>query len=432
MAGRPLPGLSQSAMKTHRLNRLPTASVLAGALLLPAYAGSPEPPPAPTPEPEKEYWIKPTLDIRARYEFGHINDPALESSNAFTTRERVGLMTAEWYGLSAFVEGEFTQAIVDDYDSGPGGSTTPNEPDHVGIFDPETNELNRAWVQWKGYDTTLKGGRQRIILDNAAFVGNVGWRQNEQTYDAAMIKNSSVDGLTLFYAYANRANRIFGSDATGALRSFAGDVHLFNASYSGLEGTTFTGYAYLMDFNKTAANAGYISNNTFGGIVSTSFGDFTLRSEGAYQTDTDSSPVDVDDSWYAHVTGEYALGCHTLGVGWEYLDRDFVTPLATVHAFNGFADVFIGRRIGLVTNPGLNDIYLSHKWKTPFWGINFSQFVHLFGDNNTEFDFGWEYDAVLAKKFDEHFTAIAKFAYYDADSFSYDTTRVSVELNYKF
>ncbi|MGE9271554.1 MAG: hypothetical protein ACQKBU_12185, partial [Verrucomicrobiales bacterium] len=318
---------------------------------------------------------------------------------------------------------------------------TPFNPGHTVIADPETNELNRAWIQYQGFDSTLKGGRQRIILDNAALVGNVGWRQNEQTYDAISFANQSVDDLTLFYSYANRANRIFGSDASGALRSFAGDLHFLNVKFEGINSVDLTGYAYLMDFNETAANGGYISNNTYGAIATSQINQWSFRAEAALQTDTDSSPAGVDDAAYLHLNSGYALGSHTVGLGWEYLDEDFVTPLATVHAFNGFADVFIGRRIGLAYNPGLNDLYVSHKWSTGFWGLQFAQFLHFFGDNDTEFDFGWEYDAVLSKKFDEHFTAIAKFAYYDAagptgKAVNYapmlDTTRISLELNYKF
>lgn len=422
-------------MKAYPLLALSASSLL--------HAGTPVEETAVAPAPAAEPWIKPTLDIRARYEYGSVDSPALKSSTAFTTRERVGLITRDWYGFSAMVEGEFTQAIDDNYAvNGNQPSVHPFNPGKTFIADPETNELNRAWIQWSGYDTTAKGGRQRIILDNAAFVGNVGWRQNEQTYDAFTVTNQSVEDLTLLYSYANRANRIFGSDATGALRSFAGDIHLINVRYDGIKNTSLTGYAYLMDFDKTAANAGYISNNTYGLIGSTKLDNWDFRAEAAFQTDTDSSPAGVGDSYYTHLNTSYTIaGCHTLGLGWEHLSADFVTPLATVHAFNGFADVFINQRLGLVRNPGLNDVYLSHKWKTGLWGLNFSQFFHFFGDNDAEFDYGWEYDAVLSKKFNDNFTAIAKFAYYDskgaiagniANPAPFDTTRFSVELNYKF
>ncbi len=90
--------------------------------------------------------------------------------------------------------------------------------------------------------------------------------------------------VSLFYAYANRANRIFGSDATAALRSFAGDIHLLNARYEGFGDTTITGYAYFMDFDKTSANAGYISNNTYGLIATKSLGPVNLHAESPYPT----------------------------------------------------------------------------------------------------------------------------------------------------
>ncbi len=418
--------------------------ITALAIVSAARAGSPEP--AMVSEPVQP-WIKPTLDIRARYEYGDVDIPGTDTASAFTIRERVGLVTRDWHGFSALVEGEFLQAIGDDYDSAPtpfGVQTTNPNPANptTQIFDPETNELNQAYLQYKGFDTTVKAGRQRIVLNNAAFIGNVGWRQNEQTYDAFSISNASIDDLTLFYAYANRANRIFGSDATGALRSFAGDIHLFNAAYTGFGDVSLTGYAYLMDFDETAANAGYISNNTYGAIATAPAGPIKLYGEVAFQTDTDSSPVmKPDEAWYAHVNAAYKAGTHTFTLGYEYLDADFVTPLATVHAFNGFADAFIGPRIGLVRNPGLADIYLTHATPLPFWGINFNQTLHLFGDNNSDFDYGWEYDAVLAKKFNENFLAIAKFAYYDAQGPTagpianlapFDTTRFSIELNYTF
>ncbi|MBB5350720.1 hypothetical protein HNR46_000948 [Haloferula luteola] len=414
------------------------------AAATPLYAGSP----VSAPEvPPAEHWIKPTLDLRARFEYGDFDAPGTDSASAFTLRERVGLVTRDWHGFSALIEGEFLQAIGDDYDSAPTPfatqTTRPNPANPTTqINDPETNELNQAYLQYQGFDTIVRAGRQRIILNNAAMVGNVGWRQNEQTFDAISITNTSIDDLSLYYAYANRANRIFGSDATGALRSFAGDIHLFNATYTGLGDLSLTGYALLMDFDETAANAGYISNNTYGIIATQPLGPVTLYGETALQTDTSSSPASKpDEAWYAHVNASYQAGSHTFTLGCEYLDADFVTPLATVHAFNGFADALIGPRLGLVRNPGIADIYLTHATPLPFWGLKFNQSIHLLGDNNSDLDYGWEYDAVLAKKFNENFLAIAKFAYFDASGPTagpianpapFDTTRFSVELNYKF
>jgi hypothetical protein len=60
---------------------------------------------------QSEPWITPTLDIRARYEFGEVD--GFDASHAFTLRERIGLKTRAWNGFSALVEGEFLQALVE-------------------------------------------------------------------------------------------------------------------------------------------------------------------------------------------------------------------------------------------------------------------------------------------------------------------------------
>jgi hypothetical protein len=68
------------------------------------------------------------------------------------------------------------------------------------IPDPETNELNQAYLQYDGHGNVIRLGRQRIAYDNHAFVSNGPWRQNDQTFDSFSITNQAVAGLTLNYA----------------------------------------------------------------------------------------------------------------------------------------------------------------------------------------------------------------------------------------
>jgi hypothetical protein len=368
-----------------------------------------------------EPWLIPTLDIRARYEIADVD--GLDVSHAFTTRERVGLKTREWNGLSFLVEGEFSQAVIDDYHGGAAG-VTPFDPFNSTIADPETNELNQLFVQYKGFDTVFKLGRQRLIYDNAAFVGNVGWRQNEQTYDAFTLSNTSIPGLTLNYGYIDQVNRIFGSDAIGIAKNVPSDIHLFNASYTGIEGWTFGGYAYLMDFDDVPG----WNNDTFGLSAKTNVAGLALSAELAYQNE--AGPANDLEALYAHVTATKALVTHSLALGLEHLDAGFQTPLATLHAFNGFADVFVaGRTAG--THGGITNIYLSHSMPI-FWGVKWTNTLHAFGDNEISTGRGWEVDSVLLKKFDDHLTAIAKLAHFESESALPTTTRFSVELNYAF
>lgn len=391
------------------------------ALLSPtlAYAGSPSPEIATA--SGAGYWITPTIDIRARYEFADIE--GLDASHALTFRERLGLKTQEWNGFSAFIEGEFTQAAINDYHGGAAG-VTPFDPRNSVVADPETNELNQAYIQYNGFDTIFKAGRQRIIYDNAAFIGNVGWRQNEQTYDSLSLTNTSVSGLTLNYAYINQVNRIFGSDAVFPNSYLGSNIHLLNASYTGVENFTFGGYIYLMDFDDFSV----LDNDTYGISAKTKQFGLDLYGEIVYQNN--AGVAHNDDSWYANTYAAKTMGKQTLTVGMEHLSAGFRTPLATLHAFNGYADAFTGQRTTGATG-GLTDVYVSHLIPLPF-GIKWTNTLHAFGDDAISTSRGWEVDSVLAKKFDDHFLAIAKLAHFETEDVLPSTTRVSLELDYTF
>ena len=382
------------------------------------FAGPPSEEIATAPAP---YWITPKIDIRARYEFGDVD--GLDPSHAFTLRERLGLQTQEWNGFSAFIEGEFTQAAIDDYNGGAPG-VNPLVAGNTVIADPESNELNQAYLQYKGFDTVFKAGRQRIIYDNAAFIGNVGWRQNEQTFDAFSFNNTSIAGLTLQYAYINQVNRIFGSEATGFAGDIGSNIHALNASYTGIAGYTLGGYAYLMDFD----DVNVFDGDTYGAYAKTKQLGLDLYGEIAFQND--AGVAGNDDSWYAHTTAAKTFGTQTVTLGMEHLSAGFRTPLATLHAFNGFADAFLGQRATGATG-GLTDVYLSHSMPI-FWGMKWTNTLHAFGDNELSTGRGWEYDSVLVKKFDAHFLAIAKLGHFETESALPTTTRFSLELNYSF
>lgn len=389
------------------------------------YAGSPEPIAAP---PPAQQWIKPVIDIRSRYEFADIDGK--DVSHAWTFRERLGLKTTAWNGFSGFIEGEFSQAAVDDYNGG-APLADPFDPANSQISDPETNEFNQGYLQYEGFDTTAKLGRQRIIYDNAAFIGNVGWRQNEQTYDGISFTNKCVDGLTLNFAYINQVNRIFGSESGTTFENLPGDIYLLNGSYAGISGITLGGYAYIMNFDDTPG----FENNTFGLSAKGDALGLTLYGELAWQDH--AGAIADDEAFYAHLTATKAFGKQSLTLGFESLDAGFKTPLATVHAFNGFADVTDAARISGNHN-GLADLYLSHTIPV-FWGMKWTNMLHALGDNEISTGYGWEYDSVLTKKFDDNFMALAKFAHFETEDDVYSgksglptTTRFSIELNYVF
>lgn len=397
-----------------------------------------------TPPPQEEHWLTPSLQIRGRYEHASVDAPGIESADAVTFRERIGLVAKSDFGFSAFIEGEFTQVLVDRYDAAAGAETYPENPTRTQINDPENVELNQGWILYSATHMDVKLGRQRVILDNASIVGNSGWRQNEQTYDGILFQNTSADDLNVFYSYVNRVNRIFGSEASGIQNHFSGDVHLLNARYSGIRDFVATGYVYLMDF-RDGAQA--FSNDTLGLSVKKTFGPFMewkpiLFGEAAWQSDGGNGPVDYQ-AWYGHVMLSVERGNHTAILGYEQLGAgdgtSFKTPLATAHAFNGFSDTLVGARLG-GTEGGIGDLYVTYDVKLP-WKINGQVVCHWLGQDNLGGQYGKELDIVLSKKFEPGLQAILKWAAYDASGpvsgsipnpAPFDATRISVEMNYVF
>ena len=191
-----------------------------------------------------------------------------------------------------------------------------------------------------------KVGRQRIIYDNAAFIGNVGWRQNEQTFDAVSLTNTSIDKLTINYAYLNQVNRIFGSNADTPISAGpppftnveydGASAHLLNASYHIDKDFMVGGYAYIMNFEDLRA----WDNNTFGVSTKVTLGGVALCGELAYQDK--AGVLGEEDAMYVHITASKTFYTQTFTVGFESLGSGFKTPLATLHAFNGFADATDG------------------------------------------------------------------------------------------
>ena len=117
----------------------------------------------------------PLLNMRLRYEDVD-SDAFTEDGQALTLRTRLGYQSGKLHGFDVMGEFEDTRIVgqVDNY--------APQQAGYPVIADPEVTELNRAAIRYTG-SNALQGlvatyGRQRIIYDNARFVGNVGWRQD--------------------------------------------------------------------------------------------------------------------------------------------------------------------------------------------------------------------------------------------------------------
>lgn len=355
---------------------------------------------------------KASLDVRLRYEYVD-QDNNLDQADGLTVRTRLGLQAAPIADFTGFIEFENTAALQEDFNSGPGGN---GETDFSVIADPDNSEVNRATISYGGIaDTQLIAGRQRIIYDSARFVGNVGWRQNEQTFDAFRLVNSSVGNLTLNYAYLNRIKDIFGE-------SIDTNSHLANLSYQASPMAKLTLYGYFIDFNKSALEA--TSSQTLGGslegAIPVADAKLLYLAEYAQQSDfaEGNNQIDAD---YLHLM----LGANVAGVvakiGYELLGDDdfsgFETPLATKHAFNGWADLFLN-----TPTDGLADTYASLAGSVR--DVKLVAAYHDFGADKGSADYGTEVDLMASMQFASRYTVGIKTAFYDADDFSTDTRKV--------
>lgn len=370
-----------------------------------------------------------SLNARMRYE--NVNhDASAETASAVTLRLRYGYTTEAYKGFKGFIEGDFTR----DMEPNDFNSTVNGRGNYPVIADPDSTRLNRISVTYSGIEnTTVKVGRQRIKLDNDRFVGNVGFRQNEQTYDAVRLTNTSVKGVKLDYTYLWQVNRIFGSKSAGG--KWDADTHLVNASYN-IEGVgKVSAYAYMIDL----FNAPGLSNNTYGvrfkGARKLNDG-FTLTygAEYANQGEYANNPSDFSLD-YMMVEGGAKFSGFTTRITYERLEgngaRGFVTPLATLHAFQGFTDNFLK-----TPGSGITDLtgYVDYTAKN-VGGLGNIKFAVWYHDFDAEFgteDLGEEFDFLIATKPWKGVSLSVKYARFSGADVRPNVSKLWLTLGFNF
>jgi hypothetical protein len=368
-------------------------------------------------------------DLRTRSE--HARQDGKNDATALTTRLRLGYETDAWQGLSAGAEFEATRALDPDAYNAAGVS---GSPDRAVIADPESTELNQAFLSYKPESRIgIRAGRQQWLLGNARFLGDVGWRQNNQTYDAAVLTLRPLEKAEAVYGYVEGVQRIFGSEAEGAKRRLDSDSHVLYLTARPAAGIEVGTYGLWLDFD----NADNLSSDTLGTFVTATHA-YTDRvsAEGRLEAARQSASGDDEAEMnYSHLQAglRHKEGWRFLA-GWERLGSDstegervaFQTPLATLHAFNGWADMF------LTTPPdGLRDLYLISAAPLP-GKVTLSLELHQFEADYGNADYGRELDLLLRWPLSPACTALLKFADYRAEDFGVDTQRVTAEVNLRF
>jgi hypothetical protein len=354
---------------------------------------------------------KVSFSARARYEA--VDQEGKKDADAVTLRTTLGYKTGDFHGFSGFVEFEDVtdRADDDEYNSTQNGNTA-----YATIADPEDTSVSQAYLQYNGYNTEVKLGRQELTYRKAPFhrfIGNVLWRQNHQVFDALSISNTSIKDTKLSYAYID--SRDFINLAKQEMSS-----HLFNVQYTGLSIGTLEAYGYLVEFDDVAS----LSAKTFGARLSGAqplnedvkviyTAEFATQDDYKNSTISDSQDYFLGEvgfkykGWLAKASYELQEGNGT---------DSFKTPLGTNHAFQGWADMFL-------TTPaaGLEDIYFTVAGNV--LGAKVVAVYHDFETDEGSVDAGDEIDLLAQKTFNKHYTVGVKYSDYEGDGYKPDTEK---------
>lgn len=366
---------------------------------------------------------KATVDANLRYE-NVSDDTAAKDADALTLRTRITYTTGEFEGFSAVVGMEDVRVVagIDDYNA----AGLNGKPEYSVIADPETTELDQGYLAYKNGMFGGKIGRQVIALDGQRFVGHVGWRQDRQTFDAVSIDVTPAKDVAVKYAYIDKRNRIFAED-----KDIKSNDHLLNASYKTSYGT-LSGYGYLLEEDTDTEKSYDTWGASFKGGTDLDSVKVLYALEFASQSYEEEGKEDYDADYYL-VEGGVVYSGITFKLGYEVLGSDdgkgaFQTPLATLHKFQGWADMFLS-----TPAEGVEDLYFSAGGK--LFGGKWAAVYHDFTANessDTLDDLGTELDLLYAYKFNDVFSGGVKYAAYSADDYKADTDKAWVWVGAKF
>ncbi len=419
-----------------------------------------------------------SLELRLSFEHSSVNQNTTAGvknahpGSGLNLRTRVGYRTGDYMDSNVFIQLQNVANIVEDFSFRKNGVRGLGDTGADGIGDPDGSRVHQVYFEFKGIsDTKLRLGRQEIILDDARLIGNIGWRQNGQSFDGASIVNESIPGLKLYGAYITRVNSIFLGHIVStppalpvhkARRTELDHLALFNARLTLTENHHVALFTYLLDAEHDdvkAPGTTYTSRDsvTYGSRVNGAFADtfkydLTYAQQGNYK-DGQGHNGDMFNAF---------LGCifeHiNFGVGYSTIsgsdggntptdggDRAFDTLFSTAHKFNGWADQFLNTNGGGRVQ-GLEDIYF--QIGTMAFGTKFLLRYHIFDTtedasaNNLIYDddYGDEIDLDITRKLTQNLTAQLRYAYYNQTNKAKiapfnptaDEEVIWVRLTYKF
>lgn len=362
-----------------------------------------------------------TVSAQFRYRLENVDeDKAIKNATASTLRSRLTLNTGSWLNSKALLEVDNISSIGGERYN----STVNGHGQYSVVADPTGTDINQAALiisPATGSQFTL--GRQRINLNNQRFIGSVGWRQNEQTFDGVRYTQKVASNWQLDLATLHNANRVFGPKGSAA--DLHGRFNLATLNLQLLPAQQLSAFVYDLDFDTQQARDSSTQGVDYSGNL-TALPKLKWQLALASQNDAHQAPVDVSHH-YHRIDFSYNFGLFSGKVWQERLAGDgntaFQTPFATLHAFDGFADLFL-----TTPNQGVRDnaLEISLPVKSSKVAVSWHQYDSDAGSNKL----GSELNASLSWDPTPQLNLLLKLAQYNADSYATDTRKVWLMASY--
>jgi len=383
-------------------------------------------------------------EIRPRYENVDDGNSAHANANAYTARTKLSV-SADLLGVDG-LSATVGVISVNNFGSHEYNWNTSSYYDgskkYATVMDPQKAMMSNAEINYTANNTTLHAGRGQVNLDNQRFIGTVGWRQLERSYDSVFVANNSIKNLSVLAAW------VYGFEGVVDAPTADTNTVLLHAAYTVMPELKVTAYDYMI--------AG--AHDTYGvaltGKVNTSMAKLNYRAEYALQKDSTmeihNSNGKADADYYnldlgANISGVLA------GVNYEVLSgkeigavagghTTFDPKLGTNHKFNGWADMFY---VGSKPSGGLQDASIRLGYKAKGFGKILAVYHDFTADEKmaaavgTSDDLGSEFDAVYVNKIPgvNNLKGLLKYANYSKGTvtgYTNDVQKIWVGLDYKF
>jgi len=183
--------------------------------------------------------VKVKGEIRPRYEYANVKKNQKDAAQALTARTSLtvsaGLFEVE--NLTATVG----VTSVNNFGYTNYNSTSNGNTQYDVIVDPQQAMISDAAIDYKLNKTSLHAGRSKVNLDNQRFIGTVGWRQMERSYDTVYAADNSIENLSLLAAYVYGYQGV--KEQAEAIDT---KTVLLHANYKVMDELSVTAYDYMI------------------------------------------------------------------------------------------------------------------------------------------------------------------------------------------